>query len=1097
MLERDILQTIHRLQVPNQYQILGTYQGLHLRCLQTPSMYAEVTVEPYRTRREPCPRILATTAQGKRLVVEFSALPNDHQRDVDGVIRAHNPRIEDGLLRFATSNFKNPPIDLATTLEARNNVYRSWRKGIHYTSELVSPDGGEIRKGFRLPQIGALHALASHWTLSEEPAMVVMPTGTGKTEVMIAASIAAQCHRLLVIVPSDALREQTAARFESYSILRKIGVIEDLPYPVIGVLKSRPLPEHTEALERCNIVITTMKSIGNASDDGQRQFAGLFSHIFFDEAHHVEATTWKNFRKYCDHAKIVLFTATPFREDGKPLQGKIIYSFPLSEAQKQDLFGSIRFVDVFEPNKRYANHRIASAAVQRLREDLGNGYNHILLARADSIEAAEALFLEVYQPIFGDLNPVVIHSKTQQRSAVLERIKTGQHKIVICVDMFGEGFDLPNLKVAALHSVHKSLGITLQFIGRFSRTSPDVGPASFVANTAEDGVPESLENLYREDADWNLLVADLSYDAINPRAQLSELVANLRSAGKPDQDIDFSMLALRPKISAQVYRTTEFHPERFAQAFKPSQRLHQPQISREDNFLVLVVNQLDRVDWTDSREIALDNWVLYIAYFDPGKNLLYVHSSLRGEGSDRLARAISREPVLVGEEEVFKVFSGLKRLILHSVGLSSRNRNVRYQMFAGLDVKNAIGPVQQQAKIKSNVTGVGYEEGKRRGVGCSRKGKIWSMQSGSLADWKSWCDDIGLKLSNDQIAPDDFLRYTLIPTAISEFPTVMALMVDWPDQLFESSHFSFEVMAHGISHDFHNCELRIVQWGQRNSFQFALRAGEELESVFDLQLDGRTDDDSVYEVNLIAGPDVQIDVAGERLSAVEYFRANPPLVRLEDGSQLAGNILLKPQQELGETFDPDFIETIDWTGTTITKESRWKDGVIRTDSVQQRFIEELEKSAATFIIDDDDAGESADIVAIEETDDTIIVNLWHCKYSGELNPGQRADDLYVVCGQAQKSVKWTWSLNNLIRHLTHRETELRRGRLTRFLRGSLEELATLRKSARRKFVEYRVGIVQPGVRKATISRDHLALLGATNSFIQSTTNNPLRVVLNS
>ena len=38
-----------------------------------------------------------------------------------------------------------------------------------------------------------------------------------------------------------------------------------------------------------------------------------------------------------------------------------------------------------------------------------------------------------------------------------------------------------------------------------------------MANTADDGVPEALENLYREDADWNLLLSDLSYDAINPQ----------------------------------------------------------------------------------------------------------------------------------------------------------------------------------------------------------------------------------------------------------------------------------------------------------------------------------------------------------------------------------------------------------------------------------------------------------------------------------------------------------------------------------------------------------------------------------------------------
>ena len=40
---------------------------------------------------------------------------------------------------------------------------------------------------------------------------------------------------------------------------------------------------------------------------------------------------------------------------------------------------------------------------------------------------------------------------------------------MVCVDMLGEGFDLPALKVAAIHDPHKSLGVTLQFVGRFAR----------------------------------------------------------------------------------------------------------------------------------------------------------------------------------------------------------------------------------------------------------------------------------------------------------------------------------------------------------------------------------------------------------------------------------------------------------------------------------------------------------------------------------------------------------------------------------------------------------------------------------------------------
>ena len=59
--------------------------------------------------------------------------------------------------------------------------------------------------------------------------------------------------------------------------------------------------------------------------------------------------------------------------------------------------------------------------------------------------------------------------------------------IVVCVNMLGEGFDLPERKIAAFHDIRKSLPITVQFSGRLTRTSRDaeLGDASFVANIAD------------------------------------------------------------------------------------------------------------------------------------------------------------------------------------------------------------------------------------------------------------------------------------------------------------------------------------------------------------------------------------------------------------------------------------------------------------------------------------------------------------------------------------------------------------------------------------------------------------------------------------
>ena len=1097
MLSKAHIGQIDNVKIPERYSIDSLQAGLYVKRIIKPEYDIGVVLEPFRSRGVTCRRVLARLDDGLKFILEFAKFDDTYGEDFDGAIRAKRPVVEGNFLRLEAPRYREETIEPVDAGELYEQVRNSWTNGVRYSAELLDNNGQVMRSGFRNPQSGALHAIASHWTLSDEPACVVLPTGTGKTEVMIAAAVDALSQRILVIVPTDPLRQQTAEKFLTYGILRKIGIIDDLPFPVVGVLSSKPTPDHFNSLSNCNIVVTTMSSIGLAESDIQRDFAALFSHIFFDEAHHIEAYTWKRFQKYTNTAKTLLLTATPFREDGKPLQGKIIYSFPLSAAQDQGYFKPIRFIDVFEPDDRFADEKIAQAAVDRLREDIATGHNHILMARAKSIDAARHLYENIYAPSYGDLNPVLIHSRTPKKQEVVNAIKNGEHSIVVCVDMFGEGFDLPNLKVAALHSVHKSLGITLQFIGRFARVAAGVGRASFVANTAEDGVPESLEALYQEDADWNILLADLSYDAIDPQTRLSELVDNMMELNEVEEEIEISILALRPKISARVYRTDAFYPQQFKNAFRAKQRVFQAHLSQQDNLLALIVNQQEKIDWTDSKDIAVDSWDLYIAYFDPEQRLLYVHSSRKGNATDSLAKAVSHEPALINNEETFKAFSGLRRLTLHSVGLSSRSRNVRYQMFAGLDVREAIDPIQQQEKLKSNITGIGYEEGERHSIGCSRKGKVWSLRSGSLADWRMWCDNIGAKLTDHANQSNDFLKYTLIPTSIGSLPEWLALMADWPDQLFESSNFRFEVKSAENTYEFDDCQIELVTWNSGgDSFEFALQAGEDLRSILLLRLENSPNGNTTYMVEQIDGDTPVLVASGQEWQIAEYFNENPPLVRLEDGSQLAGNILLRPQEELKDTYERDLIQTMDWSNCNITKESRWKYGAVRVDSVQNRVIEHLVSGPATFIIDDDDTGESADIIEIVEEDERIFINLWHCKYSSGNDAGNRVADLYEVCGQAQKSAKWTWNLRTLINHIIKRETKHLRGRESRFIRGSLRDLTTLRKSSRRKFIDYRIGIVQPGLSKGGMPPEHLAIIGATSTFINCVTGSPLMVVAN-
>jgi len=134
------------------------------------------------------------------------------------------------------------------------------------------------------------------------------------------------------------------------------------------------------------------------------------------------------------------------------------------------------------------------------------------MARVKSKSKADEL-LPLYQELAPELNPLVVYSgpgrKGQNdRAFKLLRDKSENGaKIVICVDMLGEGFDLPELKVAAIHDNHKSLAVTLQFVGRFTRRGENVGDAAVVINIADSNAEKRLQELYAEGADWIISLA--------------------------------------------------------------------------------------------------------------------------------------------------------------------------------------------------------------------------------------------------------------------------------------------------------------------------------------------------------------------------------------------------------------------------------------------------------------------------------------------------------------------------------------------------------------------------------------------------------------
>ena len=110
-------------------------------------------------------------------------------------------------------------------------------------------------------------------------------------------------------------------------------------------------------------------------------------------------------------------------------------------------------------------------------------------------------------------------------------------------------------------------------------------------------------------------------------------------------------------------------------------------------------------------------------------------------------------------------------------------------------------------------------------------------------------------------------------------------------------------------------------------------------------------------------------------------------------------------------------------------------------------------------------------------------------------PGARVEDLYEVCGQAQKSVRWAERFLELLNHLRRREEDrLSSGKSSRFEKGSLHTLISLINQSREMYAEFSVTLVQPGYSRGKAAAAHLELFAATESYLMETWRMPMKVI---
>lgn len=947
-----------------------------------------------------------------------------------------------------------------------------------------------VPNGLRRGQRAAIHELTGHLTLKGEPAIAVLPTGAGKTDVAILLPYLLQARRVLVVVPSDSVRSQIAARFKTLSVVKNAGVLPaDTPPPAIKKLSSRlSTLDEWNALREYDVVITTPHAISPVLKGVFDPPPDLFDLLLIDEAHHSPARTWQAVLEAFPSAKRALFTATPFRRDKKQIKGTIVINYSLREARNDGVFGDINYRPVTPAPGVDPDIAIAINAQAALTADRDAGYEHAIMVRADSIPHAEALHEKYRATTMLRLEVVHSHYTAGRIEKTIERLRARELDGVICVNMLGEGFDCPNLKIAALHAPHASLGVTLQFIGRFARVGTEkIAAAQFFAVPGE--IQGEMDILFHDDAIWQELIVNLGEARVMAEDQLRADLATFEPPQVQEPGLDeVSLYALRPTYHVKVYRMPDdVHVDLGADIDLPKPfELMYRQHSEELSTVVLIVREQQRPRWSDQLRFGRTEYELFVIHHDQNSRYLFINASRRADSIYRhiATQYVGHAPKGLPLYLVNRTLAGLKKIECFSVGMKSRlhtSTHESYRVVAGRRAQQSIrrtdGRLFHQGHIFCTAMN---ERNEAITLGYSSGSKLWSSGKGTIPHLVKWCDELSCKMQTTTgriTAPGLDLLEVGIP--LTTLPSDV-FAVDWDPVVYEDA---IEASARDDDDTFllADCALRVDRALSSPEQVRVILEHDDDEWAFDF-----TPNQNAYFTRQ-TGKELTVKYDGDELPVTDFLNEYPLYFYCTSFAKFRGEECF-PCPARTETFNRERIEAIDWDAQNVNiRKEFWKDDDVRNGqrSVHEYLEGRLNTPEHDIVLYDHRTGEIADFVTMNADAQRITIGLYHCKGSSGNVPGDRLKDAYEVCGQVVKSFHLAADERRMLKHV-RRRIRVRDGKpYSRFVRGSMAEMERIFRESPGRPIEYRFSVVQPGISKSGITDEGLSVLAAANEFIHT------------
>ncbi|MBD5431668.1 MAG: DEAD/DEAH box helicase [Lactobacillus sp.] len=202
--------------------------------------------------------------------------------------------------------------------------------------------------------------------------------------------------------------------------------------------------------------------------------------ILIDEAHHALAKSYQNILNRFPKAYVLLFTATPIRTGRKQLDSiadDIIVGQSIKELTKKGFLAPFRYFqppNEFDINKLkksstgdYTKSSMDDALSQKIYGNIVKQYKKIASGKqavvyAHSIDAAHRIADEFNQE---GITARSVSGVTPQgvRDSIVKMFKEQEIKILVNVNLFTEGVDLPNVDCVIMARPTASLSLYLQF----------------------------------------------------------------------------------------------------------------------------------------------------------------------------------------------------------------------------------------------------------------------------------------------------------------------------------------------------------------------------------------------------------------------------------------------------------------------------------------------------------------------------------------------------------------------------------------------------------------------------------------------------------